>query len=121
MTHTTKDIDATIRQTLIDLGYIMPTTDKEIERSLQQYQASQITIPAHLDNVALYLHHNASTAKQTDNSQHKKRTRDCQRLQTDQNRDMYTNTPKPIHVLVDIDRKMGIVDTTTGSAAHPHP
>lgn len=49
------NLDRKIRRFLVDEGYLLPSTDTEIERSLIEYEAQCVYIPAHLDNPNIYM------------------------------------------------------------------
>lgn len=50
-----KDFDSKVRQFLIEEGYLSPTTDEEIQRSLAECEANPPIIPPHLDDPMIYL------------------------------------------------------------------
>lgn len=50
-----KDFDLKIRSVLVDLGYLLPLTDAEIEKAWAECEANPPVIPPHLDNPLIYL------------------------------------------------------------------
>jgi hypothetical protein len=48
-------LDKKIRRFLVDEGYLFPTADAEIERSLIEAESKGIKIPKHLDDPKIYL------------------------------------------------------------------
>lgn len=49
------NLDKKIRAFLVEEGYLFPVTDQEIEQALKELERSEIKIPLHLDNPAIYL------------------------------------------------------------------
>ena len=56
-------LDRKIRRFLVDEGYLFPTTDEEIERSIIEAKAQGIEVPKHLDYHNIYFGHKNGRAE----------------------------------------------------------